>query len=136
MKVKDIMHSVVRIPDDMLVSEAAKKMDKESIGSVLIEKNDRMIGIMTERDILRKVVAKGGNPEKMKVSEVMNCPLITVDHETDIHSASRIMDEKRIRRLIVTREGEIVGKVTANSISRNLRYIYARKPDEYVRPEF
>ena len=140
MKVKDIMHNVTKIPFDMNISEAARIMDQKSIGSVLIEENDEIIGIMTERDILRKVVAKGKNPDKLRVKEIMSHPLITIGANEDIVEASKKMDQHRIRRLVVTENGKIIGKVTANSIARNLKYALARyslhTKNEYTRPEY
>jgi len=136
MRVKEIMHGVTKIPFWSTVSEAARIMDEKSIGSVLIEENRRVIGIVTERDILRKIVAKGKNPDKVKVKDIMNDPIITIDANEDILEASKIMDEKRIRRLIVVENGQIVGKITANSISRNLKYMVVREPQVYTRMEY
>ncbi|MFH0868570.1 MAG: CBS domain-containing protein [Candidatus Woesearchaeota archaeon] len=140
MQVKEIMHSVTKIPSDSSITEAALIMDQKSIGSVLIEENDEIVGIMTERDILRKIVAQGKNPDEVRVNGIMSQPLITIDANEDIVKASEEMDKRRIRRLVVTENGKIVGKVTANSIARNLKYaltsssLRARK--EYTRPEY
>ena len=136
MRVKEIMHHATKISFWSSVSEAARIMDERAIGSVLIEENGRVIGIMTERDILRKIVAKGKNPDKVKVKEIMNDPVITIDANEDILEASKIMDEKKIRRLIVVDNGKIVGKITANSISRNLKYMIVREPQVYTREEY
>ena len=136
MRVKEIMHGVTKISFWSSVSEAARIMDERAIGSVLIEENGRVIGIMTERDILRKIVAKGKNPDKVKVKDIMNDPVTTIDANEDILEASRIMDEKKIRRLIVVENGQIVGKITANSISRNLKYMMVREPQVYTRVEY
>ena len=139
MKVKEIMHAVDRVDSNATVAEAARAMDKKTVGSVLVEQNGRVIGIMTERDLLRKVVAKGKNPDNLKVKDIMNSPVLTIDANKDIAEASDMMDKERIRRLIVTENGRIVGKVTANSISRNLKFYIARKSlidEDYIRPEY
>ena len=140
MKVKEIMHNAAKIPSDTSISEAAAIMDKKSIGSVLIEEADKVIGIMTERDILRKIVAKGKDPDETKVKDIMSYPLVTIDAEEDIVKASEIFDKKHIRRLVVTESGKIVGKVTANSIARNIRYLSVRDltsgRKDYTRPEY
>lgn len=136
MKVNEIMHATTKISQDTTISEAARIMDHKLIGSVLIEENSKIIGIVTERDILRKVVAKGKNAETTMVKDVMSYPLVTIDANEDALEASRIMDEKRIRRLVVTENGKVVGKVTANSISRNLKYLLSRRSEVYVRPEY
>lgn len=136
MKVSEIMHAATRIQSNSTISEVARVMDQKLIGSVLIEENNEIIGIVTERDILRKVVAKGENAETTMVKDIMSYPLITIDANEDALEASRIMDEKRIRRLLVTENGKVVGKVTANSISRNLKYLLSRRSEIYVRPEY
>jgi|TARA_B100001964_G_C14191806_1_gene581431 CBS domain-containing protein len=136
MQVKGIMHSVTKVLSDTTISEAARIMDKKSIGSVLIEEDSKIIGIMTERDILRKIVAKGRNPDETKVKDIMNQPIITIGINEDVMEASRKMDEHKIRRLIVTENDKIVGKITANSIARNLKYALARDTSFYTRPEY
>ena len=136
MKVKELMHAFTEIPSNTTVSEAARIMDQKLIGSVLIKEGSEIIGIVTERDILRKVVAKGKNTDIITAKDIMSRPLITIDANNDALEASRIMDEKRIRRIAVTENGKAIGKVTANSISRNLRYLLARKHEDYARPEY
>ena len=139
MKVKEIMHNVDKVPANTSISEAAKLMEEKSIGSVLIEEGNKVIGIMTERDILHKVVAKGKDFHKLKVRGIMSSPVLTIDANEDILEASKMMDREKIRRLVVTESGIIVGKVTANSISRNLKFYIAKKSflkEEYIRPEY
>ena len=66
MKVKEIMHSVTKVPPYSTISQAARIMDEKIIGSVLVEENKKVVGIMTERDILRKIVAKGRNSRAVR----------------------------------------------------------------------
>ena len=136
MKVKEIMHPATKVPSDTTISEAARIMDQKLIGSVLIEENNKTIGIMTERDILRKIVAKGINPDKTKVKHIMSYPIITIDINEDVMEASKKMDQNRIRRLVVTEKGKIIGKVTVNSIARNFKYALARSMSAYTRPDY
>ena len=136
MQVKEIMHNITKISSDSYISEAAKIMDKKSIGSVLIEEDNKIAGIMTERDILRKIVAKGKNPNVLKVKDIMNHPIITIDANEEIAEASKKMGQNKIRRLIVTENDKIVGIVTANSIARSLKYLLVRKTPVYTRPEY
>ena len=98
MKVKEIMHNVDKVDSNVSISEAARVMEQKSTGSILIEKNDKVRGIMTERDILHKVVAKGKNPDKLKVKDIMSSPVLTIDANKDILESSKMMDRKRIRR--------------------------------------
>ena len=136
MQIKELMHNATKLSSDTTISEAAKIMDKRSIGSVLIEENGKVIGIMTERDILRKIVAKGKNPDELRVKHIMSSPLITIDADEDVVKAGEKMDHHRIRRLVVTQNGEIIGKVTANSIARNLKYALVKDKPVYTRPEY
>lgn len=140
-KIKEIMHNVTKVSSGTSISEAARIMDQKSIGSVLVEENDKIVGITTERDILRKIVAKGKNPDELKLKDIMSQPIITIDANESIVTAGEKMDKQRIRRLVVTENNEIVGKVTANSIARNLKYLSvsdltSNRRKEYTRPEY
>lgn len=135
MKVKDIMHIFIKISSNASVAEAAKIMDSKLVGSLIVEELGVIKGIATERDILRKIVAKGRNAELVKVRDIMSSPLITIDADASIEEASSLMDEKRIRRLVVTEGGKIVGKITANEISRNLRFILAKEKSVFYRED-
>ncbi|MAH33269.1 hypothetical protein CL615_02660 [archaeon] len=136
MIVKDIMHTVTKISSNLSISKVAEIMDEKSIGSVLIEEDNEVIGIATERDILRKVVARGSNPDELKIRRIMTPDIITIDLNEDAVEAGRIMEQNKIRRIVVTENGKIVGIVTANSIAKNLKYVMARDTSKYVRPEY
>jgi signal-transduction protein with cAMP-binding, CBS, and nucleotidyltransferase domain len=136
MRVKEIMHHVTRVSSDTTVSDAAEMMDQKSIGSVLIEKDDKIMGIMTERDILKKIVAKRENPEVLRVKDIMTYPIITVDANAHILDACTKINRHRIRRLIVIENGEVIGKVTSNSIARNIKFSLAKGTSVYTRPEY
>ncbi|MDP6139358.1 MAG: CBS domain-containing protein [Candidatus Woesearchaeota archaeon] len=136
MLVNDIMHNATKISSDTTVSEAAAMMDQKSIGSVLVEKNNKIMGIMTGGDILRKIVAKGENSDVLRVKDIMSYPIITIEANEDIEAASRKMCHNKIRRLVVTENNEIIGKITANSISRSIKYLSVRESPVYTRPEY
>ena len=130
------MHTVTKISSNLSISKVAEIMDEKSIGSVLIEEDNEVIGIATERDILRKVVARGSNPDELKIRRIMTPDIITIDLNEDTVEAGRIMEQNKIRRIVVTENGKIVGIVTANSIAKNLKYLMARDTSKYVRPEY
>ena len=136
MLVNDIMHNATKLPSDTIVSEAAAMMEQKSIGSVLVEKNNKIMGIMTGGDILRKIVAKGENSDVLRVKDIMSYPIITIEANEDIEAASRKMCHNKIRRLVVTENNEIIGKITANSISRSIKYLSVRESPVYTRPEY
>ncbi len=131
MKVRDIMHGVTKLSSSTTIVEAAIIMDRKKIGSVLIEENDKVMGIMTERDILR-IVAKGKDPNKVTVKEIMSSPIITVDANVDLSVASSIMERNNIRRLVVTENGEIAGIVTTRDVSNNVNYLLAKGATSYL----
>lgn len=127
MKVKEIMKNVTKLSFNTTIAEAAGVMDQKAIGSILVEEKNKVIGMVTERDILRKVVAKRLNTDRLTIKEIMNAPLITIDAETNIMDASNIIATKNIRRLILTEKDEIVGIVTASDIAKNLKFVIAKK---------
>lgn len=123
MKVKEIMtKNPIKTAIGSTVSDAAKIMDGKNIGSLLIEENGKIMGIITERDILRKIVAKGRNPDETLVRHIMSSPLITIDIEKSIEEANELISKNKIRRLPVEENGEIIAIVTLRDISNNLRY--------------
>lgn len=128
MQVKEVMiRDIIYISPEESVEAAAKLMDKNNIGALLVKERNEFTGIVTERDVLRKVVARGISPLKAKVRDIMNHPIITLDGDADLVEASLLMDRRRIRRLAVTINGEISGIVTARTVLKNLRYIDASK---------
>jgi len=132
MKVKDIMHGITMTGGDISVLDAARLMSKKDIGSVLIEE-DECIKIVTERDILKRVVARNRDVENTKISEIMSRCAHTIDSEKDIFYASDMLNKYNIRRLPVTEGGKIVGIITARDVAKSLAYISARKFQEYGR---
>jgi CBS domain-containing protein len=135
------MHNVTKISSDTTIAEAARIMDQKVIGSVLVEENGNVIGVMTERDILRKIVAKGKNPEETTVKEIMNTPLITIDANSSLEEASNVMTKHEIRRLIITENDAIVGIITARGIAKNMRYSLGKRvlknyKTEHYRPSY
>jgi malate dehydrogenase (oxaloacetate-decarboxylating) len=126
--VKDYMTKFLQIKQEMLVQDAAALMEKQGTGSALVLKGSKPVGIITERDLLRKVVARGLDPARLKVGEIMSSPLLTISMDEKITAASLLMDKKNIRRLAVTNEkGEIIGKVTAHGIARGVRFQRLKK---------
>lgn len=115
-KVEDIMHGITLIDKNASVSEVAKIMANKEVGSVLVAKNKKPVGILTERDILKKVTATGLNPKATKVTQIMTAPLTTVSADASLEEASKIMLEKRIRRLPVMKGKKIVGMITARGM--------------------
>lgn len=116
--VKEIMTTkVCKANKEENVQEVAKKMVNFGVGSAVIVENNKPVGIVTEKDLIMKVVAKNVIPASVKVSEIMSSPLITIKPTTSVREAANIMMKKGIRRLpIVNNEGELIGIITDNDI--------------------
>lgn len=123
MELKDVMvQSVVTIDLDKSVREAAELMDLYGIGClVVVNKDRRLVGIMTERDILRKVVETSKNAGKTKVSEIMSGKLIVGTKDMEVADAARLMLQKKIKKLPVLTDNKLVGIVTLTDIVRTIR---------------
>ena len=114
MKVLNIMHDVKVISPGLTVKEAADIMSKEAIGSLVIISNGKVAGIITERDILRNI-----KRSKEKVDKVMSKNVISVEDTDTIERAAEIMTASKIKRLPVTRQGKLVGIITATDLIAN-----------------
>lgn len=107
----------VKVTDSVM--EAVRKMNKFKIGSVIVMDGERPVGIVTERDILERVVEQGLDPNLMEVKSIMSTPLITVEPEVDMEDAARLMAKKRIKKLAVIKDGRLIGIVTSMDLVRN-----------------
>lgn len=101
---------------EVLLREAIEIMDSNNIGVLAVTEGDKPIGVLTERDILRRVVAKGVDIDKIRVEEIMTKNPVTVSHESSILEATRLMSENNFRRLLVVNKGKLVGVVTAKDV--------------------
>lgn len=115
--VREAMTKTVKtVSGDIPVSEAAKTMEKNNIGSVVIVKGKSPVGIVTERDITYRVVALDKKPSTVKVSKIMSKSVRTIGPNTTITEASKIMAKHNIRRLPVTEGKKLVGIITNKDI--------------------
>ncbi|MFQ5800541.1 MAG: cyclic nucleotide-binding/CBS domain-containing protein, partial [Candidatus Hydrothermarchaeales archaeon] len=109
------------------VSDVTKLMAKKDIGSVLVRKSGDIIGILTERDILKKAIANGLDVKHTPVSEIMVMHPYVIDSEATVHDASHALSKHRIRRLPVVEGGKIIGMVTSRDVAQSLRYSFFKK---------
>jgi len=98
---------------------ASLMMVRNNIGSVLVREKSKAVGIITEHDIMKRVVASGKDPDRMQCRKIMSAPLRTIDAHDTIDAAVEIMAKKRLKRLVVTRDGDLVGIVTATDILKS-----------------
>lgn len=116
--VGDIMSSpVVTLDAEVNVRDAALLMTDKRIGSIVVTERGKPIGIVTERDILERVVGPCRDPCETKIKEIMSSPLVTTSKETAILDAMRRMRERGISRLVVT-DGGMEGIVSEKDIIR------------------
>jgi CBS domain-containing protein len=131
MFVKEVMKRHVKsVGSDATVLEAAQKMAQNNIGCLVVV-NDTLEGIITERDILNKVVAPGKSPGQVSVGEVMTRHVITISPDKDMEEASDIMARHRIKRLPVVFGNEVLGIVTSTDVvavlSKMVKEIYSQQ---------
>jgi CBS domain-containing protein len=122
MLVRDIMHSGVKVINHKLtVEQAAKMMAENDIGSIPVEKNDKLIGMITDRDITIRVIATGKNPKVTKVSECMTEGINYCFDDNELDVVARKMKENKQRRLpVINRQKRLVGIVSLAEIT-NIR---------------
>ena len=118
-KVMDAMSvNPVVANEEMPLQECVKLMLKKKVGSIIITKGPRMVGIITEKDIVQKVVAKGKDAGKLKVKDVMTKGVKTIKPNVDIYKAILKMRKKKLKKLPVVVGKELIGMLTINDIIR------------------
>jgi len=116
--VRDVMSKDVKVVrPDTLVKEVVATMNKFEIGSIVVIQGDRPVGIITERDILKKIVIDRKNPAKTTAQEVMSTPLVWIESNETVADALELMRENNVRRLAVIRNGRLVGMVTERRLT-------------------
>ena len=116
--VKDVMSSpVVTIDENETVDKAAQLMEKHDVGCIIvISKQGKPLGIITERDLVVRILARNNQPSKITAKEAMSSPLITIDPDETLSEAARRMSRLNIRRLGVIYKGNIIGLVSSKDI--------------------
>jgi len=121
--VKEILRPVIDVKEGMPVSEAVRLMAQHKVGSLLVKREEDALlgptaGIVTEADLLEKVLSKGLNPKRVAVKDIMTTPIITVSSQTSLDEAVETMVKKNIRRLPVEEKGKIIGIIVDRDIVR------------------
>jgi CBS domain-containing protein len=119
MKVKEVMHPKAKVINiNHTVEEAAKLMEHQDCGSIPVENNEKMVGMITDRDIVIRVVAHGKDPRSTKVRDIMSEGINYCFEEDDIKVASKKMTSRQHRRLpVVNKDKKLVGMVSLGDIA-------------------
>ncbi len=119
LKVGDVMvKEVVTIDENLSVKEAADIMNKFEIGCLIGVRRGKAMGILTERDVLKRVVADGKDASKIRVKDVMTSPLVVAEPSMDLAEAVKLMFQMKIKKLPVVDEKRLVGLVSLTDIAR------------------
>lgn len=108
---------VITVKPDVTVYDASKVMDKDNIGAVVVAQNGKVLGIFTERDVIRRVVSKNMDTKNTLISKVMTKKIVSATPEDTIFKATSIMNKKNIKRLpIITKDGKLAGIMTSTDV--------------------
>ena len=119
MLVKDVMtRDVKTIKPGQTVLAAAEKMKEFRIGCLIVEKNEKLLGILTDSDILDKVTAEDRLASKIKVKDVMTNELVLIEHDATIEQAAELMEERKIKKLPVIKGRKLIGIVTVADMAQ------------------
>ncbi|MGH7399876.1 MAG: CBS domain-containing protein [Candidatus Rokuibacteriota bacterium] len=116
--IRDVMSPrPVVLGTDATVAEAAEVMRQEDIGDVMVVDEDRLYGILTDRDIVIRALAEGRDPSRTRIGDICSRELTTVSPDDGVGHAVRLMREKAIRRLPVEENGQVIGMLTIGDIA-------------------
>ncbi len=118
MSLKPLMtKEITSLPSSATVLDAAKYMTDMNVGSVIVMKGDAISGILTDRDIVTKVLAEGKDPKVTKIGEIMISPVVTISEDKDIADVTGLISAHGIRRLpVVDVNGKLVGVIALDDV--------------------
>ena len=119
MKVSEVMTTEVEsVQTNSTVEEVASIMKVENVGAVpVVDEEDDLVGIITDRDIVVRCIAEGKNPAETNVEEILSHELETIEPDVDVEEAAQLMADRQIRRLPVCEDGELVGMVSISDLA-------------------
>jgi len=137
-RVKDVMtKNIISHEKDETVYEAAKTMSEKNISTIVTNPDKGMIGIVTERDLLKRVLMKGKDPKKIKISQIMTKTPKTIRQEASILLASNVMKKENVRKLIVVDENDkTVGIISQTDIIKSMNEIHEQYKSMMCNPTY
>jgi len=103
---------------DTSVQEVVATMSKYDISSVIVVQEKRPVGMITHKDIVSKIVQTRIPPDAVKAIEVMTTPVVTISEDASIEEAAKLMSKRHIKKLVIVRNGELVGIITSSDLVR------------------
>lgn len=123
LKIGEIMiKDVVKIDGNVTAEEVAVIMNEREIGCVVVVQDENPIGIITERDMLTRVLLESKDPKTTKAFQIMSAPLFFGDPNMTVQEAVKIMTERKIKKLPIIEEGHLVGMITLTDLARSIAY--------------
>jgi CBS domain-containing protein len=118
--VRDIMNtSLISVNPNTTAFQVAKMMEQGGIGAIIVKENENPVGIITDRDFATKIVASN-LPFDTPIEKTMSAPLVTINHDEPISAAAEIMTSKKIRKLAVLDNGDVIGIITSTDLVTQL----------------
>ena len=119
-KLRDIMRSgfLFMVQRETSVREAVRVMTAHNVGIVLVLEGDRLVGVFSERDVVRRLVDRGLDPDRTSVGDIMTAEIIVGDPEEDYQSAIRKMDQANIRHLLVVKGAQMLSMISIRDLIR------------------
>ena len=106
----------VTVTEDKMISAAAALMKERDVSALIVVDGRKVTGILTDYDIVHKVVAENMHPSELRVKDIMTSPVVSIHPHTEVENAARKMSREGIRRLVVTDNSDLQGIVTENDI--------------------
>lgn len=132
--VRDVMNPSIRVVrPDTSMGEVVATLNKYRIGSVVVMQGERAVGIITERDILRRIVEECLAPQQLTAQQIMTSPVITINETATLEDAARLMAKKQIKKLPVANNGKLIGIVAYHDIVAKMPTLLSVL-EEIVRP--
>ncbi len=114
---KEIMHQHTFVKGETSIRDVAELMSRKKIGSVLVEVSEGF-GMLSERDIVVKVIVEGKDPKTVKAKDVMSYPVVTIDAGADLYKVSSLFTSYDFRRLPVMEKGKVIGVLTTRDVAK------------------
>ncbi len=110
------LEKIVKVDRDISVKTAAEMMRDNGIGSIFITSGEEIIGILTDTDLVRRVVAAGADPLTTTVEKIMSAPIASIEGNSTLLDANDLMAKQHIRHLGITKDGKMVGMISVRDL--------------------